>query len=169
MRPKPTRMVTRADPERLARYVTGVIATLVAIGGLYLVKRLQPTTAMAVVAAGALAIWLARTSSRVAMLQGSDQVGSCLPDGFAELRRSWPIVAAAIPPVLSLAGAAINLWSVTVGLHIGQAVAVCGLIAAGLLTGRRLQASGWALASYVIWLTVSGLLAVGIEALSRTV
>jgi hypothetical protein len=56
-----------------------------------------------------------------------------------------------------------------VGLHIGQALDVCALIAAGLATGRRLQVSGWDLASYVIWLTVSGLLVVGIEALSRTV
>ncbi len=39
----------------------------------------------------------------------------------------------------------------------------------GLYLVSRLQASGWGLASYVIWLTVSGLLVVGIEALSRTV
>src|SRR5690348_15139832 len=78
-------------------------------------------------------------------------------------------IVAAIPPVLVLAGAAIQLWSVTVGLHIGQALGVCGLIAAGLGTGRRLHASRWGVASYVIWLTVSGLLVVGIEALSRTV
>jgi hypothetical protein len=62
--PKPIPMVTRAGPKRLASYVTGVIATLVAIGGFYLVKRLEATTAMAVVAAGAVAIWLARTSAK---------------------------------------------------------------------------------------------------------
>lgn len=162
-------MVTRVSSERLASYVTGVIATLVAIGGLYLVERLEASTAMAVVAAGAVAIWLARTSSKLVMLQSSGHMRSCIPEGFAELRRSWPIVVAAIPPVLALAGAAIHFWSVTVGLHIGQAFDVCALITAGLVTGRRLHVNGWDLARYIIWLTVSGLLVVGIEALSRTV
>jgi hypothetical protein len=161
--------MARGGLERLASYVTGVIATLVAIGGLYLVNRLQATTAMAVVGAGCVAIWLARTCAKLVMLQGAGHSGSCVPEGLAELRRSWPVVAAAIPPVLGLAGAAIQLWSVTVGLHVGQALGVCGLIAAGLGTGRRLHASRWGMVSYVLWLTVSGLLVVGIEALSRTV
>lgn len=76
---------------------------------------------------------------------------------------------AALPPVLALTGAVVKLWSVTLGLHIGQALGLCGLIAAGLLTARRLEATGWALASYVIWLVVSGLLVVGIELLARTI
>ena len=76
-------------------------------------------------------------------------------------------VLAALPPVLALAGAAAKLWSVTVGLHIGQALGVYGLIAAGFLTARRLQATGWAMASYVAWLTASGMLVVGIELLAR--
>jgi hypothetical protein len=88
--PRPTPTAARGGLEGLASYVTGVIATFVAIGGLYLVNRLEATTAMAVVTAG-------------------------------------------------------------------------------LGTGRRLHASRWGVASYVIWLTVSGLLVVGIEALSRTV
>jgi hypothetical protein len=155
-------------PEHLAGYVTGVIATLVAIGGLYLAARLKATTAMAIVAAGAIAIWLARASFRLVTVQGS-HMGSCIPEGLAELRRSWPVVLAALPPVLALAAASANLWSVTVGLHIGQALGVCGLIAAGLLTARRLRVSGWATASYVIWLAGSGLLVVGAELLSRAV
>jgi len=69
--------------------------------------------------------------------------------------------------VLTLGGAAIGIWSVTVGLHLGQVLGVCGLIVAGLLTGRRLQARGWARVSLVLWLMVSGLLVAGIEALSR--
>lgn len=106
--------VTKAtlSPAHVASYVTGVIATLVAIGGLYLAHNLKATTAMAVVAAGT---------------------------------------------------------AVTIGLHIGQALGVCGLIAAGLITARRLQATGWAMASYVVWLTASGLVVVGIELLSRTI
>jgi hypothetical protein len=158
----------RLRPEHLAGYVTGVIATLVAIGGLYLADRLKATTAMAVVAAGAIAIWVARASFRLVAVQSS-HMGSCIPDGLAELRRSWPVVLAALPPVFALAAAEAQLWSVTVGLHIGQALGVCGLIAAGLLTARRLRVSGWAMASYVIWLSVSGLLVVGVELLSRAV
>jgi hypothetical protein len=61
--PRPILTTGRGGVERLASYVTGVIATLVAIGGLYLVNRLQATTAMAVVGAGCVAIWLARPSS----------------------------------------------------------------------------------------------------------
>ncbi len=156
-------------PEHLAGYVTGVIATLVAIGGLYLANKLAATTAMAIIAAGAIAIWLGRASARLVMLQASGHMGSCLPEGLAELRRSWPVILAALPPVLALAGAAAKLWSVTIGLHIGQALGVVGLIIAGLLTARRLQATGWAIASYVAWLTLSGLLVVGIELLSRSV
>jgi len=156
-------------PGQLASYVTGVIATLVAIGGLYLANNLRAITAMAIVAAGAAAIWLARASFRLVTLQASGHMASCLPEGLAELRRSWPVILAAVPPVLALAGAAAQLWSVTLGLHIGQALGVCGLIAAGLLTARRLRATGWAAASYVIWLAASGLLVVGIELLARTI
>jgi hypothetical protein len=146
-----------------------VIATLVAIGGLYLADKLEATTAMAIVTAGAVAIWLGRASFRLVTLQAGGHMGSCIPEGFAELRRSWPVVLAALPPVLALAGAAAKLWSVTIGLHIGQALGVCGLVAVGLLTARRLRATGWALASYVLWLTVSGLLVVGIELLARVI
>jgi hypothetical protein len=124
---------------------------------------------MAIVAGGAIAIWLGRASAKLVMLEGAGHMGSCIPEGLAELRRSWPVVLAAVPPVLSLAGAAGKWWSVTVGLHIGQAVGVCGLIAVGLLTARRLRATGWAMASYVGWLTFSGLLVVGIELLARTI
>jgi hypothetical protein len=155
--------------DRLAGYVTGVIATLVAIGGLYLVKRLEATTAMAIIAAGTISIWIGRTSFRLVMLQVGGHVGSCVPEGFAELGRSWPVVLAAIPPVASLACAAIGLWSVTVGLHVAQVLGIGGLIGAGYVTGRRLRVGGWALASYVMWLALSGLLVAGIETLSRVV
>lgn len=46
---------------------------------------------------------------------------------------------AGLPSVLALAGAAVDLWSVTVGLHIGQALGACGLIAAGMLTAGRVR------------------------------
>jgi hypothetical protein len=157
------------SPQHLAGYATGVIATLVAIGGLYLADHLKATTAMAVVAAGAVAIWLARASFRLVTMQASGPMGSCIPEGLAELRRSWPVVLAALPPVLALAGAAAKLWSVSIGLHIGQALGVCGLIAAGLFTARRLQAEGWAMVTYVAWLAVSGLLVVALELLARTI
>jgi hypothetical protein len=160
---------TAVRPEHMASYVTGVIATLVAIGGLYLANKLAATTAMAVIAAGTIAIWLARSSFRLVMLQANGHTGSCVPEGVGELRRSWPVILAAVPPILALAGAAAGLWSVTVGLHIGQALGVCGLITAGVLTARRLHVTGWVMAGYVIWLALSGLLVAGIELLSRTV
>ena len=47
--PEPNPAISRVSSERLASYVTGVIATLVAIGGLYLISRLQATTAIAMV------------------------------------------------------------------------------------------------------------------------
>jgi hypothetical protein len=156
-------------PDHLAGYVMGVIATLVAVGGLYLANSLQATMAMAIVAAGCVAIWIGRASFRLVMLQGQGHMGSCVPEGLAELRRSGPVVLAAVPPVVALGMAAANVWSVTVGLHISQALGICGLITAGLLTGRRLQVSGWARASYVLWLTSSGLLVVGLELLARTI
>lgn len=156
-------------PEHLGAYVTGVIATLVAIGGLYLANRLQATTAMAIITAGTIAIWIGRASVRLVVLQSSGHIGSCVPEGFAELRRSWPVVLAALPPVLALAGALIKLWSVTLGLHVGQVLGIGGLIGAGMLTARRLRATGRAKASYVIWLALSGLVVVGIELLSRSV
>jgi hypothetical protein len=160
---------TRLTPEHLASYVTGVIATLVAIGGLYLAKHLTAATAMAVVFAGSVAIWLGRSSVRLVMLQSAGHMGSCVPEGLAELRRSWPVVLAATPPVLSLTGSLVGLWSVTIGLHIGQALGICSLIGIGLLTARRLQARRWALLSYVLWLSLSGLVVAGIELLARTV
>jgi hypothetical protein len=159
---------TVVRPEHLASYVTGVIATLVAIGGLCLANKLA-TTWMAVIAAGTITIWLARSSFRLVTLQANGHVGSCIPEGVGELRRSWPVILAAVPPILALAGAAAGLWSVTVGLHIGQAVGVCGLITAGILTARRLHVTGWVMASDVIWLALSGLLVAGIELLSRAV
>ena len=169
MRRSAARVDAMLRPEHLAGYVTGVVATLVAIGGLYLADKLEATTAIAIVAAGPVAIWLGRASAMLVMLEGRGGTGSCIPEGPAELRRSWPVVLAGLPPVLALAAAAANLWSVTVGLHLGQALGLCGLIAVGLLTARRLQATGWAMASYVIWLVAAGLVIVGIELLSRTV
>jgi len=59
---------TGLRPKHLAGYVTGVIVTLVAIGGLYLADHLKATTVLAVLAAGAFAIRLARTSFRLVML-----------------------------------------------------------------------------------------------------
>jgi len=162
-------MAAALTAERLASYVTGVIATLVAIGGLYLVKHLQAGTAIAIITAGTIAIWLGRTSFRLVMLQGSGHGGSCIPVGFVELRSSWPVVLAALPPVLSLTCAAIGLWSVSLGLHIGQVLGVTGLVVAGILTGRRLEARGWARWSYVLWLALTGLSVAGIEALSRAI
>jgi hypothetical protein len=156
-------------PEHLASYVTGVIATLVAIGGLYLANKLAAGTAIAIVAAGAVAIWLGRTSGMLMMLEARGHMGSCVPEGLAQLRRSWPVLLAAVPPVLALAGAAAKLWSVTVGLHIGQAVGLCGLIAAGVLTARRVHVTGWASLSYALWPALSGLVVVGVELLSRSV
>jgi hypothetical protein len=79
------------------------------------------------------------------------------------------VLLAAVPPVLALAGAAAKLWSVTVGLHLGQAVGVWGLIAAGVFTARRVHVTGWPSISYVLWPVLSGLFVVGIELLSRSV
>lgn len=51
---------------------------------------------MAIIAAGAVAIWLGRASFRLVMLQASGHMGSCIPEGLAELRRSWPVVASSL-------------------------------------------------------------------------
>jgi hypothetical protein len=76
-----------------------------------------------------------------------------VPEGISELRRSWPVVLAAIAPVPTQVAAGVGLWSVTLGLHFGQVLGICGLVVvAGVLTGRRQQVTGWALATYVGWL-----------------
>jgi hypothetical protein len=155
--------------EHLASYLLGIMATLVATGGLYLVKDLRWRMAAAIIAASVISIWFARTAFRLVMLQSSGHMQACVPEGVGELRRSWPVVLAAIPPVLTQVAAGLGLWSVTLGLHFGQALGICGLVIAGVLTGRRQRVTGWALASYVGWLGLTGFLVAGLELLARTV
>ncbi len=155
--------------EHLAGYLLGVMATLVATGGLYLAKDLHWRTAAAVIAASVISIWFARTAFRLVMLQSSGNMQACVPEGISELRRSWPVVLAAIPPVLTQVAAGIGAWSVTLGLHFGQVLGICGLIVAGVLTGRRQHVTGWALATYVGWLALTGFVVAGLELLARTV
>jgi hypothetical protein len=59
----------RVDADLLAAWVTGVTATVVAIGGLYLVPHLRAATAIAVVVAGVLSIRLAVSGLAVVGLE----------------------------------------------------------------------------------------------------
>ena len=155
--------------EHLAGYLLGVMATLVATGGLYLAKDLYWRTAAAVIAASVM-LDLVR-SHRVQARDAPEQrqhAGVCAK-GISELRRSWPVVLAAIPPVLTQVAAGVGLWSVTLGLHLGQVLGICGLVVAGLLTAGASTSRDGPWPTYVGWLALTGFLVAGLELLARTV
>jgi hypothetical protein len=154
--------------ERLADYVYGTIATLVAILGLTFDTHPDALTAGAVIIVGAVAIWLAHGLSQL-VAERSRQAGSMpLADIVAEFRTSWPIVSAAVPATLVMLMAEFGVYSTSTGLGIAQIVGVLALAGVGVATAGGSKRPVVRRIGYVALVTGVGVLIVVMEAAAHS-
>jgi type IV secretory pathway VirB2 component (pilin) len=149
---------------RLADYVYGSISTLVAIAGLTFETNPGALTTAGVVVVGALAIWLAHSLSRMVIRPSWMQLHLTVADVIVDLRRSWPIVSAAIPATVIFTLAGIHVFSVRTAFALAEIVGVLALAVVGVGTTAG---SGLSLRRvlYVVGLVSVGVTIVLFEAL----
>ncbi len=134
--------------EATAEFVYGTTAVLIALSGLELVGGVPPEKAAAVTFASAVAIWL---SHAYATYLGAHVVAD--PRHalgiVGSLRRSAPIVLAAVPATVLLAGSVMGWWSASTAILMANALAIVVLAVAGWVGARATRSSlgrslGWA-------------------------
>ncbi len=144
--------------------VYGTLATLAGVGALALeaghLRAGETAVALLVVV---LAAWMGHTLWRVVTARALRTPPQRLPHEVHELRRSWPIPAAALPEVVVAALAATGWWSVATGLQLAQGLGIAVLFGAGVLTARLEGASRGRLLVYAILLPSVGALIVALE------
>jgi hypothetical protein len=135
--------------ESIAEFVYGTTAVIISLSGLEIVGSVPPEAAAAVTLAGAAAMWLSHAYARylgghVAHGQGRAPLGI-----VRSLRLSAPIVLAAVPASLLLAGAVLGFWSARVAIFGANLLAIVVLGVAGWTGARAADRSlpvslGWA-------------------------
>jgi hypothetical protein len=145
-------------------YVYGTISTMVAIGGLSLENRPDSVSAGGVIVVGAIAIALAHAVSHlvVAWSNRSDDAPFTSRTVTDQLRRSWPIVSAAIPATIVLAISRTGLYTTSTALWIDAGVGVGALAVVGILTAGPARPDSHRVL-YVLALISVGLFIVGLE------
>jgi hypothetical protein len=156
------RPATRA--EKLGLVVYGTIAVLASIGGLSLeTSALDARAAGGVVAVATISVWLAHTMSQMVGDGARRTAPREIPRRLRQLARTWPVLAAALPPLAVLATASAAGASIAVALELAETTGVLMLAAVGAATARRSHL-GWVdgLVHLAI-LTVVGLAIVTLE------
>ncbi len=159
-----------ANPVEWSReYVYGTISTLVAISGLTFEKRPDSVSAGGIIIVGAFAIALAHAVSHLVVdwSQQSEARPFTLRTVAVQLRRSWPIVSAALPATVVLSISRSGLFSTTAALTIDQVVGVGALAVVGIMTAREPSHSFWRRAAYVVSLVTVGVLIVALEVVTH--
>lgn len=144
--------------ESTAEFVYGTTGVLIALSGLELVGGVAPEKAAAVTLAGAVAIWL---SHAYATYLGAHVVGDPRHTFgiLYALRRSFPIVVAAVPAALLLAGSVVGWWSASTAILLANWLAIVVLAVAGWI-GARATGSGYGVAAG--WAAMTASIGVGI-------
>jgi hypothetical protein len=162
--PKPGEHVDRRLGEGVGFVVYGTLATLAGVGALRLetghLRALETAAALLVIA---FAAWMGHTLWRVVTARALRTPPQRLPHELHELRRSWPIMASALPEAAVTALAAAGGWSVATGLEIAQGIGIAVLFVAGVLTARLTGASRGQLLVYAFVLPAVGAVIVGLE------
>jgi hypothetical protein len=144
--------------------VYGTVATLAGVGALELeAGHLRPGETAVALLVVVLAAWMGHTLWRVVTARALRTPPQRLPHETRELRRSWPIPAAALPEVVVTALAATGWWSVTTGLQLAQGLGIAVLFGAGVLTARLEGASRGRLLAYACLLPSVGAVIVALE------
>jgi hypothetical protein len=157
----------RVRATQLGDYVNGIIATLVTIGGLSLGNDQDPIDEMVIIAAGAVAMWLAKTISLVIGDQAKEGEPFRYRDVWRQLVRTWPMVSAAVPAVLAMGLAAAGVWSSSTGLDVGQGCGIAGLLAVSIGTARISERGVWDQTRYVVMVVSAGLFVVLVVIVAR--
>lgn len=144
-------------------YVYGTIATLVAIGGLTFEHRPDPLSTGGVIIVGAIAIWLAHSVSHLVAEWAGQEGPFTVRTVLEQLRRSSPIVSAALPATAVMALSWTGAWSPATALWIGEGVGVIALAGIGVLTAGGSQRTAGLRTLYVVMVVATGLLIVGLE------
>ena len=135
--------------EATAEFVYGTTTVIIALSGLEIVGGVPPESAAALTIAGAAAIWLCHA---YASYLGAHVVhGQTHANGevLGYLRRSSPIVLAAVPAALLLGGSVAGLWAVGTAIFLANVLSIVVLAACGWIGARAARASyamalGWA-------------------------
>jgi hypothetical protein len=141
----------------LADYVYGTISTLVAIAGLTFETHPEALTTAGVVVAGAVAIWLAHTLSRLVITRSWNRMTLTRTEVRAELVRSWSILVAAIPATAIFTLAGLHLWTVKTAFILAEVVGVLALAVVGIGT---VGGAGRPLSRRILYIV--GMVAVGV-------
>jgi len=160
----------QVDPIERAHWMTelvyGTLTALIALAGIEIAGGASPTGAGAIVLVGAAATWVAH--SYAALLGGRAATGhpmSTAQVGHA-FRRAWPILLAAIPSVVALAGASLGLWSPGAALTFSNLAGIAVLGGAGYLAAR---AGGADLGSQLVSTVVTASFGVAIVLVERLI
>jgi hypothetical protein len=150
--------------KRVSEFVYGVTSAMIAIAGLIESSYSESGWgAAAAVVSGAAAIWLAHSYADWL----GEHVRAKGEHGFSgillSLRASWPIVLAgfllAAPAALSETG----VWSVAVGLTLGNAIGIAMLFALGLTAARLSEANAIRTAGMTLLTVGIGMAIIAIE------
>ena len=135
--------------EATAEFVYGTTAVIIALSGLEIVGGVPPESAALLTIAGAAAIWLCHAYA--AYLGAHVVHGQAHASGeiLGYLRRSAPIVLAAIPAALLLGGSVAGLWPVGTAIFAANVLAIVVLAVCGWIGARAARSSvamslGWA-------------------------
>lgn len=123
-----------ADGHRLAEFIYGTVAALIAMGGID-PNQSGWVLSFAVIVFGGVAIWIAHA---YAMLMSQRVVSKMRFSGSAirnALTDSWPIVSAALIVATPLFGVAFSFYSTRTALLLSSAVGVLILAFVGFLAG----------------------------------
>jgi hypothetical protein len=148
----------------LADYVYGTISTLVTIAGLTFDSHPGELVTAGVVIAGAVAIWMAHTLSRLVSKRSTGHLELSASDIGAEMRSSWSIVTAAIPATVILVLAAAHLWTIQTAFVLADIVGVLALAVVGIGTAGGSDRPLHHRVRYVVGLVLVGVAIVALEA-----
>jgi hypothetical protein len=152
--------------EHVGELVYGTTAVLIAMAGLEIVGGVAPNAVGAIVLAGAIAMWLTHAYAgylgRHAVHGKPSTVREVRAEVTHSLRESFPIVWAAVPATILLAGASIEIWSVSGAIRAANIVGIVILAAAGW-TGAR--ATGSSPIGATVWAIATASIGIGIVVL----
>lgn len=149
--------------ERIKAFIYGTIATLIAVAAFETVGRGAPVAAGAIVAVSALATWFAHAYATVLGERLADPHGLTIGEVVTALRDAWPIVVAAVPATVLVAGATIGLWSLKSAILGADVAGIVVMAVAGFASARVVGAGRLATVAWILVTAAIGFAIVAVE------